>query len=162
MNQVTLHDSAAGTWGTGANALLVPIDGNYAGTFPDAQKTGLWVVQYTVNGQVGVPVIDVEPGCVWPPSAAVPWVLAELGANRRPTIYGAAWTLQTMSAELAPHGLAIGTDHRVDGFLAAPDGVREVPFPYVAKQYYWGATYDISVALSEWSALKPHDPPVDS
>lgn len=50
--------------------------------FPDAR-----IITISAVGQASADVVDVEPGCVWPPASAVAYVQRERAAGRNPTVY---------------------------------------------------------------------------
>lgn len=117
------------------------------------------LITITVTGSPDNMVCDCETGDLTPAQAAQ-WAADEKTAGRRPTIYCNESTTPDVVAALAVHGLTFGRD--VDHWLAAPDGIAEVPEGCVAKQYWWGPgiySYDADVALPTWSALPQPKPP---
>jgi hypothetical protein len=173
MRYRNMYDSAGGFYPKGVPkpVFLVPINGDFAEVdgipqleyikenYPDA-----WCVQYAAVDQEGVAVYDIEPGCIWPPSQAALILKREVAAGHRPTAYASFDTMNILTAELAPVGLAIGIDHRIDGVLANPQQFADnldpppnmqVPYPFVGAQWSWGQTYDTSLVLPTWGALRP-------
>jgi hypothetical protein len=156
---VTIYDSAAGMWPLDTKYALVYIDGQFS-QFAAAKKRipKAWLIQATVEGQPGVALFDCEnAGQAF---AAVTWAAKEVAINRRPTIYCNRTTRPTVAIALSKLGLSFV--HDVDWFCANPDGVAEVPAGAVAKQYRWGPSagalsFDVSVALPSWAALRPGD-----
>ena len=179
---VLMYDSAAGAW---------PIDGDGEGEFilAYAQDNGGWFngAHYATNvllaqakhpkafivqissvapGLVGVAGYDVEPGCLTPEMAAA-CVAEDVKQGRRPFMYANSdeqgWDFDACNAALAKYGLALGPEHRVDYFLADPDGFAVVPANCVAKQFHWGPnvgldSFDTSIVLASAECLKPKDP----
>lgn len=160
---VHVYDSAGGAWPWFADVLLVYADGEYA-QVPEAQRRfpNARLLQCTVTGRPGVRVIDVEPGCVWPIGKAIELAQENIKNRYRPWLYANAATW----AELAPALQHAGvSDALYDRWLAAPDGVAQADYPYVASQYSWptshpvepGQGYDVSVA---WLSAVMWRPPL--
>ena len=65
------------------------VDGKYAWSvagwarFPSAVKVRIAVFSSTNDGHV----LDVEPGCTWPPEGSVAWVQRRRAAGIDPTVY---------------------------------------------------------------------------
>lgn len=88
----------------------MPPDGNMYACYTDglysneaavrAAFPGKPIVRISAIGKADADVIDVEPGCVWPPSAAAPWLAARPNA----VIYCGLANLATVVA-------ALGTNH---------------------------------------------------
>ncbi len=174
-----MYDSAGGAWpitGDGAGEIILAYSqdwgGVYNGThYPNnvalamAKHPKAWAVQISSvpPGQVGVDVYDVEPGCLSPQQAAE-CCRQDVEQGRRPTIYAnadeAGFDFEACNEALAPYGLALGLDHRVDFLLAHPDGVAEVPLNYVGKQFRFGAAFDTSIVRTRWAALRKGDPAI--
>ncbi len=157
-----MYDSTA-PWAIPDDAEMVAyyVDGRYAwpqswlDLFPNAVKVSISAVG-TRSAQVG----DVEPGCIWPPENAVPWVLQARADGFDPTIYvnerndwGPTITAFNAAEVSEPHW-----------WVAHYDGVREVPAGAVAKQFAhpgdgggqsWetGAHYDLSIVADYWPGV---------
>ena len=144
-----------------AAAIFPYKDGIYAWSvgaiarFPSARKGYI-----TVNGEVGVQIIDCEPGCVWPVSKAAALAHETLVSGVRPTLYANASTWPSLDAAL--HAVGIGRTVNADGWLADYDGVATLPSGYVAKQFQSHNThpvYDTSITNGVWpNAAAPPQP----
>jgi hypothetical protein len=68
-----MYDSAGGNIPADAQYILVPTDGTYAAGVPaiKARFPNATYQTYSCDGQVPAEWVDCEPGCVWPPEAAV-------------------------------------------------------------------------------------------
>jgi hypothetical protein len=172
----TMYDSAAAEFpltGTGKGQYaLVYADGSFANggsaraRFPDVTE-----VPISTQGTPGTRLYDCEPGCIWPPQAAVDLVIEDVHNGLQSNIYGSESTLtgdpgpENAASCLASAGLTWGTGPKDVGFfLSAPDGVAEVPVGFWAKQYLFGSNfapgaYDTSVALLAWPMLPQPIPP---
>lgn len=149
MPTVEMYDSATDQIPAGATDILVYTDGIYANAtilgerFPHATLHTISAV-----GKVPGRWIDVEPGCVWPPAAAVA-LQAEWAPQGCKGFYCNRFTQPLLVAAGAPVG--------VEWFLADPTGVEHVIPGTVATQWGWFSTYDVS--LLEVNPYIPHPKP---
>lgn len=153
------------------NARMVAgyVDGRYAWSqagwdrFPDAVKVTISAV-----GARTAHVGDVERGCIWPVSNAVPWVRRARADGYDPTIYvnelndwGPCREAFRLAGEPEPHW-----------WVARYNGVAQVPAGAVARQYAhpvdsdgvpdkpWetGFHYDLSAVLDYWPGVDERAP----
>jgi hypothetical protein len=163
---VTVIDSVSCIAPAGTKYVLAYVDGKLTGgnfarwgyVLPSA-----WRIQITTTGARGFAGADVEAGDLSVSEMAA-WSAEELEEGRRPFLYGSASTRALLVPELATKGITLGLAGEVDYFLANPDGVRTIEPGDVAKQYLWGPpegpqSFDTSVALSSWAALRKGDRP---
>lgn len=179
---VLMYDSAGGEWpisGDGEGEFILAYAQDNGGWFNGAfYKTNVllaqakhpraFIVQISsvAPGQPGVDGYDVEPGCLTPEEAAA-CVAEDVKQGRRPFMYAnseeTGWDYAACNAALAKFGLALGPDHRVDFFLADPDGFAVVPSRCIAKQFHWGPnvginSFDTSIVLATAAFLQKGDP----
>lgn len=159
----TMIDSTSAT-----DALAQPAD-LYAG-YVDGRYTnvdqllagGKPVVTISAIGVSSANVVDVEPGCVWPPAAAVPWVQRMRSQGQDPTVYcGRANWPSVIAAFIAagveqPHyWIAHYTNmaHFCDG--ACYNGPSVGGLVAVATQYGGDlpSHYDISIVSDYWPGV---------
>lgn len=157
----TMYDSVR-VDGIPANAKMVAgyVDGLYAnvGTmqrrFPNAVVVRIAVSHHTNDGHV----LDVEEGDATPAGAVI-WVKNRRLAGADPTVYcnSGIWP----SVRKAFKDAGIPEPHY---WIAAWDGIQQVPTGAVAKQFKNGAHYDTSVVLDYWPGVDSnHNPrPVPS
>lgn len=140
------------------------IDGIYAWSaagwarFPGAVKVRIAIFASTNDGHV----LDVEPGCAWPPSVAANWIRMRQAAGlARPTIYCNLSTIAAVRAACA--GLTY--DWWSAGYF---DGTPRLDAGAVATQYanpplQGGHHWDISLVSDGWmpggAAPAPGPPP---
>jgi hypothetical protein len=134
-----MFDSAGGDIPAGAQVILLPSDGRYAAgnaavaaRFPHATYQ-----TYSALGQVPAEWIDVEPGCVWPPAAAVALWRSWDGNGVTRGFYCARSTRTVLAGILAP------ADHP-EWFEADPTGVPHVLAGDAETQWGWFGGFDES------------------
>lgn len=132
-----MFDSAAGNIPAGAQLILLPTDGQYARTattlralFPDAGFQ-----TYSAVGEVPAEWIDVEPGCVWPPLAAVNLWRSWRRAGLTRGFYCSTSTRPTIEALLGP-------GETPEWFEADPTGIPHVRAGDAQTQWGWFGSYD--------------------
>ena len=127
-------------------------NGHYANVGPvEARFPHKPVKTVDVLGDPTADIIDIEPGCVWPPSKGATVASAAVKAGRRPTCYMSASNWMTVRAAVANVGIA----GKVDYFPADYDGKPVIPAGAVGKQYLGSpgnspGPYDKSVVLTSW------------
>lgn len=140
---------------TSARAVMGYTDGRYAWSaaawarFPDAVKIGCSAIGVALSQ-----VVDVEPGCVWPLSEAVPYVQrARQAGIKDVTVYLNMGHLAACKALFDAAGVA-----QPHYLVARYDGVPEVPVGTVGKQFaapeapfgFALGHYDVSEVSSAW------------
>lgn len=161
----TMYDST--------NVKDIPVSAKMVGYYVDGiYRVGFDVVKHyhpsavlvpisaigTHNGIVG----DVEPGCIWPPAAAVPWVLARRAAHVDPTVYcNETYHLPLVRAEFSKAKVA-----QPHYWCSNYDGVPVLRTGETARQYanapMAGGHFDLSVVADFWpgiDSVTPHPPP---
>jgi hypothetical protein len=78
----------------------------------------------TVQGDPGADIIDIEPGCVWPPEKAVPWAVDRRHAEQDMTVYCNRATVPLVRAALAGFNWHL--------FLSTLDGSKPTEFEGIA------------------------------
>jgi hypothetical protein len=116
--------------------------------FPDAVKVSISAI-----GERTAHVGDVEPGCIWPPSNAVDWVLRSRADGYDPTLYvNQTYHWRLTEAEFANRG--VPSPH---WWVANYDNKPTIPPGAVAKQYahppQTGSHYDKSAVLDYWPGV---------
>ncbi len=154
----TMYDSVtAGAIPTDAEMVAGYVDGRFAWSvadwnrFPGAVKVRISAVGTNVNAHV----FDVESGCIWPPAAVVPLVVAAREIGIDPTVYVNErndWEPTRRAFDAAgvahPHWWVANYDNR-----------KTVPAGAVAKQYAdpgmpgVGGHYDLSVVTDFWPGV---------
>jgi hypothetical protein len=102
----------------------------------------LWID--TVGTDYAAAVLDVEPGCASPATAAS-WAarkLAKPGAVARIYTMLSEWPAVKASVAALPAGMQA----RIHWWIADPTGYPHVVPGAQATQWYWGSSYDISTA----------------
>lgn len=151
-----------------AEMIAFYVDGLYAwkpewlNMFPNAVKVSISAI-----GARTAHVGDVEPGCIWPPRNAVPWVLRARADGIDPTIYTNErndWG----SVRQAFRDAGVREPHY---WVANYDGVRVLPSGAVAKQFAWppdsgrysgkpwetGKHYDLNIVADYWPGVDEVD-----
>lgn len=131
------------------------VDGIYAASpaaiaarFPKSVPVPISAIGTNV-GTVG----DVEPGCIWPVAAAVPWVVKRRAAGVDPTIYCNQWNSWSQVRQAFQKARVREPYYWVANY----DGVAVIPAGAVAKQYanptLTGHHYDLSVCVDNWPGV---------
>jgi hypothetical protein len=149
-------DVASAVPDTGWDMLAGYVDGgrtrnNYdqlRARFPDAL-----IVKISAVGAVDGDVIDIEPGNVWPPSAAVPWIIRQRARGGDPSYYCNTSTRRDCLAAFAAAGIAEPHWWRADY-----NNVRELEMGEVAHQFadppmLNGLHCDASVVADFWPGV---------
>jgi hypothetical protein len=139
-----------------ADAQLVGfyVDGIYAVAPPRARFPNAVLVPISAVGTNAGLVGDVEPGCIWPLEAAVPWVQARRAAGADPSLYVNQKDWPTLRRII--QGAAIVEPHYwVADWRSYPDPT--IPQDAVARQFggsaQTGKHYDISSVADHWPGV---------
>ncbi|WP_309115954.1 hypothetical protein [Saccharothrix sp.] len=101
-------------------------------------------------------VLDVEPGCTWPPELAPGWVRMRRRAGVDPTVYCNLSHLGALRAAFDAAGVP-----QPHYWVARYDGRPEIPAGTVAKQYaddkLLGKHYDMNAVADYWPGVDGDD-----
>jgi hypothetical protein len=140
-----------------AEMVALYVDGKYAATAADWNRftRAVKVRISAVGSNVNAHVFDVENGCIWPPAAVVPLVVAARKLGIDPTVY----VNQNNDWEPTRRAFdAAGVAHP-HWWVANYDNRKTVPAGAVAKQYAdpgmpgVGGHYDLSVVADFWPGV---------
>jgi len=124
-------------------AAAIPVDGKFVWNQRDIDRMSA-VIGYTVEGQVAkariARAIDIEPGCVWPPENAIPFLRERHRLNHDATAYADRSNMPTVRGLCQRAGIPILE------WVATLDGTQDVEGAW-AVQYQGGirAPFDVSV-----------------
>jgi hypothetical protein len=110
------------------------------------RRTVIWVDTLATDPS-GSNALDIEPGCA-SPSQAAGWVRARLTAHPNATavLYTMISDWQTVKADVAT--LPSWMQSHIRWWIADPTGQPHIVPGADATQWYWGTSYDISLAKS--------------
>lgn len=108
------------------------------------RRTVIWIDTLATN-PAGSNALDIEPGCA-SPSQAAGWVRARLTAHPNATaiLYSSISEWSEIRADVA--SLPPWMQAHIRWWIADPTGYRHIVPGADATQWYWGNSYDISVA----------------
>jgi len=141
----TFYDSVAPTAIPAGQHVATYANGPYqaSGAAVAGRGTVLWIDTNGTNTQANA--LDVEPGDATPTEAAS-WVSAKLAANPRsePIVYTfeAEWGSVQSNIKALPSWM----QSHVKYWIADPTGTPHIVPGASATQWYWGSSYDISMA----------------
>ena len=115
--------------------------------FPNAVKVRIATVASILDGDV----LDVERSDATPDQAPG-WVAQRRAAGAVPTVYTSASNVTALLAAFSAHQVAAPLL-----WIAAWDGLSQLPAPDVAKQFQStpGAGYDVSIVADYWPGVDP-------
>lgn len=141
---------------TGAQMVAGYVDGGYAWSaagwarFPHAVKVGISIYSSRNNGIV----LDVEPGCTWPPANAVAWVQRRRASGVDPTVYcNQQNDLPAVRAAFQAAGVA-EPHYWTSGY----PGIGKALYPGTISHQYAnpltsGGHFDLSVVADNWPGV---------
>jgi len=108
------------------------------------RRTVIWIDTLATDPS-GSNALDIEPGCA-SPSQAAGWVRARLAAHPNATaiLYSSISTWSTVQADVAT--LPSWMQAHIRWWIADPNGTPHIVPGADATQWYWGNSYDISIA----------------
>ena len=111
------------------------------------RRTVIWVDTLATDPS-GSNALDIEPGCA-SPSQAAGWVSARLTAHPNATavLYTMISDWQEVKADVST--LPAWMQSHIRWWIADPDGVPHILPGADATQWYWGNSYDISLAKGD-------------
>jgi hypothetical protein len=171
-NLYTVFDSASGDWpidGDGKGQFLLTYADSWGGYYngiyyptnlelAKAKHPKAFCIQISVRPQPemrGVAGYDVENGALTPMEACGLANYDIVHLKRRPFLYGSLDTITELRYTME-HFFTDNVNN-VDYWLADPLTQPTVPPGFIAKQYKWEVSYDVSVILASAHCLLPGD-----
>jgi hypothetical protein len=141
----TIYDSVAPTAIPAGQQVATYADGPYQASSAAVAGRGnvLWIDTTGANTQANA--LDVEPGDATPAEAAS-WVSAKLSASPRTDAIVYTFEAEWDSVQSNIDALPSWMQSHVKYWIADPTGTPHIVPGAAATQWYWGSSYDISMA----------------
>jgi hypothetical protein len=142
----TIYDSVAPTAIPAGQRVATYADGPFQASSASVAGRGnvLWIDTNGTNTQANA--LDVEPGDATPAQAAS-WVSAKLSASPHSDAIVYTFLAEWGSVQSNINALPSWMQSHVKYWIANPTGIPHIVPGSAATQWYWGGSYDISMAV---------------